>query len=79
MPGSSPVTCWEFEIPGSVCEAPGMSAKDKTCLNRRSSTEPQLPAHPNPGLPFTLARASERLPGQNIAGYSRHWGPGQSH
>ena len=63
MPGSSPVTRWELESPGSVCEAPGNSAEDRAQLNRRPSMEPPLPAHPNTGLPVTLARASEWLPG----------------
>lgn len=40
MPGSSAVTCWELVIPGSVCEAPGMSAEDKIRLNGRPSMEP---------------------------------------
>lgn len=79
MPGSSPVTRWELDIPGSVCEAPSISAEDRTQLNKRPSVEPQLPAHPNPGLPFTLVRASEWPPGQAVAGHPRHWGPGQSH
>lgn len=63
MPSSRPVTRWELEVPGSVCEAPGSSAEDRTQLNRMPSMEPPLPTCPNPGLPFTLARASERLPG----------------
>lgn len=41
--------------------------------------EPPLPAHPNTSLPITLARASEWLPGEDVAGYPRHRGPGQSH
>lgn len=56
MPGSSPVTCWELEIPGSVCEAPGMSAEDKTWLNRRPSIGTPIASPPQSWPPLHLGQ-----------------------
>ena len=48
---------------GAALKEQKTKKKSKKTKDRRPSMEPPLPAHPNPGLLFTLARASEWPPG----------------